>query len=108
MKKLLLVLCAICIAIGTTVSAATNSDTTYTEKFIKKHTQKVVDKEKALTKKANDAKAKKDAQKAALKKEKEALKKRQQAQRDALKKKQAEQNAKLQKKKDAINTLKSW
>ena len=57
MKKLVISLCAVALVAGTSVLAATDN-TTYTEKFIKKHTQKVGDKEKAATKKVTDTKAK--------------------------------------------------
>ena len=66
MKKLLATLCVLSFVTGVSVSAATSSDTTYTESFIKKHTQKIVDTEKKATNKVNDAKAKQKAQKEAL------------------------------------------
>lgn len=89
MKKLFTLLVA-AIMVGSVVSAAATNDSTYTEKFIKKHTQGIVDKEKSLNTKVNKAKEK------------------QKAEKEAAKKRQAEQKKKLQQKKDAINTLKSW
>ena len=101
MKKLLATLCILSFVSATAVSAATANNTTYTERFVQKHTQKVVNKEKELTRKANAAKAKQKAQQ-------EAAKKRQAEQQAAIQKKQAEQRAKVQKKKNAINELKKW
>jgi len=91
MKKILTAVCILSFMLSAASYAATSTtNTTYTERFVKKHTQKIVDKEKELTNKANAAKEKQKAQEAKAKK------------------KQQEQKAKLQKKKDAINTLKSW
>jgi hypothetical protein len=90
MKKLLACVCTLALISGIAASAATSEPTTFTERFIKRKTQKIVDKEKAITKDVNAIKAKQKAEKAALKK------------------KQAEQKAKLKQKQNAINTLKSW
>ena len=102
MKKVFTALCICSLFCGLTVSAAaTTNETTYTEQFVKKHTQKVVDKEKDLRNKANSVKAEQKAKKA----EAEQKKKEQKAKAE---KKKAEQKAKLKQKQDAINTLKSW
>ena len=90
MKKLFVSLCVLSFVSGMCANAATTNDKTYTEQFVQKHTQKVVDKEKNLRNKADKAKSKQQAKKAAAQK------------------KHAEQKAKLQQKKDAVNTLKSW
>ena len=124
MKKLLIAVCAMSVVFGATVSAATTNETTYTEKFIKKHTQKVVDTEKNVTNKVNSAKAKEEAakadlkqkqadekaklqkkqaeQKAKLQKEQEKIKQKQAEEKAKLQKKQAEQKAKVQAKTDAV------
>ncbi len=102
MKKLLLgtLLFAVVLA-----PAAFAEQTTYTEKFIQKHTQKIVDKEKQLQEKqkANQeaAAARQKARLDAIEKQKKEAAARQKAREDAAKARQD----KIQKKKQLWNEL---
>ena len=83
MRKLLIASCVLSVALA----GVSFASTTYTEQFIQKHTQGIVNKEKELT-------AKRDAQKAAA-----------EAKKQEREKQKAAQKAKIKAKKDALNTL---
>lgn len=100
MKKLFASLCVLTLVSATSVYAVCNMQY-YPGNFTANASQKVINKEKELTNKANNAITKQEQAKANAEK-------KQAAQKAALQKKQAEQKAKVQQKKDAINTLKSW
>lgn len=105
MKKLLVAACILSLATATTVFAA---ETTYTEKFINKHTQKVVNTEKNLTAIQKEQQAKVEAQKKALQKKQEEQKAKAEANKKAVEKKKAENKKKVQQKKDAWKSLTTW
>lgn len=103
MKKLLASLLVLSVVGGTSVLAAEQS--TYTERFIQKHTQKLVDTEKKLQ---EQQKAREEAQ---AKRQKE-LQKKQQERQKALEKQRKErekaraaQQKKIEKKKELWNQL---
>lgn len=96
MKKILALSLVLSVLAGTSAFAA--EQTTYTEKFIQKHTEKIVDKEKQLQ---QQQKAREDAR---LKQQKERQKKLEQQKRER-EKARAEQQKKIEKKKQLLHQL---
>lgn len=98
MKKILLIgLMAVSVLFATTAIAAE----TYTEKFVKSKTQKIVDKEKDLRAKQKESQKKIEAKKAADKAKVEKAKADAKAKKDA-------QKAKVDTKKKQLNDLLSF
>ena len=95
MKKLLVVTMLAAVILAPASFAET---TTYTEKFIQKHTQKIVDKEKQLQeqKKANEESAAKrqKARQESIEKQKKEAAERQKARQEAIEKQKKENEAK--------------
>lgn len=103
MKKLLASLLVLSVIGGTSLVSA--EPTTYTEKFIQKHTQKIVDKEKELQ---QQQKAREEAQAKRQRELEKKQKERQKAlekQRKEREKARTEQQKKIEKKKQLLHQL---
>ncbi|MBR2387014.1 hypothetical protein IKA92_06950 [bacterium] len=97
MKKILGLICVL--SVLTIAAANCAEEKTYTEKFIQKHTQKLVDKEKSLTAKQKAEKAKYEAKKQEIKDKQKADKAKLDAKKQEIKDKQKAEKAKLDAKK---------
>lgn len=97
-KKLLVASLSLIISAGAVVYAADSGNTTYTEKFIQKHTQKIVDTEKQLQK---DQQAREEARA----KQKEELQKKIEANQKAREDAANARKQKIEQKKQLWNQL---
>lgn len=97
MKKILTLACVL--SVLTIAAANCAEEKTYTEKFIQKHTQKLVEKEKSLTAKQKAEQAKYEAQKKALEDKKKADKAKLEAKKQEIKNIQNTEQAKYEAKK---------
>ncbi len=98
MKKLLIASLVLVMSSAATVYAADSQPTTYSERFIQKHTQKIVDKEKQMQ---EQQKAREDAR---LKQRKE-LQKKMEADRKAREDAANARKQKVERKKQLFNEL---
>ncbi|CDE60346.1 unknown [Fusobacterium sp. CAG:439] len=98
MKKLLIASLVLVMSSAAAVYAADSQPTTYTERFIQKHTQKIVDKEKQMQ---EQQKAREDAR---LKQRKE-LQKKMEADRKAREDAANARKQKIERKKQLFNEL---
>ena len=98
MKKLLIASLVLVMSSAAAVYAADSQPTTYTERFIQKHTQKIVDKEKQMQ---EQQKAREDAR---LKQRKE-LQKKMEADRKAREDASNARKQKIERKKQLFNEL---
>lgn len=98
MKKLLIASLILIMSSATSVYAADSQPTTYTERFIQKHTQKIVDKEKQLQ---EQQQAREDARL----KQKEELQKKLEADRKAREDAANARKQKIEQKKQLFNQL---
>lgn len=98
MKKLLIASLVLVMGSAAAVYAADSQSTTYTERFIQKHTQKIVDKEKQLQ---EQQKAREDARL----KQREELQKKIEADRKAREDAANARKQKIEKKKQLFNEL---
>lgn len=98
MKKLLIASLVLVMSSATAVYAADSQPTTYSERFIQKHTQKIVDKEKQMQ---EQQKAREDAR---LKQRKE-LQKKMEADRKAREDAANARKQKVERKKQLFNEL---
>ena len=103
MKKILGLICVL--SVLTIAAANCAEEKTYTEKFIQKHTQKLVDKEKSLTAKQKAEKAKYEAKKQEIKDKQKADKAKLDAKKAEQAKKEAEAKKKIENKKKAWKEL---
>ena len=105
MKKLLIASLVLAMAGAAAVYAADSQPSTYTERFIQKHTQKIVDKEKELQQQQKAREEAIEKQRQERLERQEALQKKIEADKKAREDAQKARQQKLEKKKQLWNEL---